>query len=347
MSFDELHNITKDTSGGSGGAGVTPPKEPTVPGISNALSNLGNDKNKGIVIPIAFGPMPPFPNLPIPPAVQVPIMAQDQTRPDVDAAESNLNELIHYPSTVPLVATDLTRPSTETAEGNISELMHYPNTVTLGALDQTQPATNTAESNLSELMHYPTTVTLQAHDGISSVIDSIGDKLTLLAQKTGSVFSNLGNNLSDWASNHQDLLGAIGTGIVVGGATLATGGLDLIPGGIAGISAALGMGVEDGAFAGIGAMADGGIVSAPQVKLIGEAGPEAVIPLSKIDSVLGNRQNTSSSGNSCGAGQPLNIHVTSTINGKAVAKTMHSFNLEETDRQGLCIGYPSSYNYPR
>jgi SLT domain-containing protein len=38
---------------------------------------------------------------------------------------------------------------------------------------------------------------------------------------------------------------------------------------------------------GVPALANGGIVSAPTLSLIGEAGPEAVIPLSKMDSMFG------------------------------------------------------------
>ena len=37
--------------------------------------------------------------------------------------------------------------------------------------------------------------------------------------------------------------------------------------------------------------ADGGIVSGPTRALIGEAGPEAVIPLHKLDSMIGGNQN--------------------------------------------------------
>ena len=38
-------------------------------------------------------------------------------------------------------------------------------------------------------------------------------------------------------------------------------------------------------------LADGGIVSGPTRALIGEAGPEAVIPLHKLDSMIGGNQN--------------------------------------------------------
>ena len=37
--------------------------------------------------------------------------------------------------------------------------------------------------------------------------------------------------------------------------------------------------------------ADGGIVTGPTRALIGEAGPEAVIPLSKLDNIVGGNQN--------------------------------------------------------
>jgi hypothetical protein len=184
-----------------------------------------------------------------------------------------------------------------------------------------------------------------------SVLGSAISGLETLGQITGKELSNIGDNLKNWTNDHQALLGAIGTGIVVGGATIATGGLDLIPAAVAGAGAALSTGFGEGAL-GAGALAlnhyaTGGIAMSPQVATLSEVEPEAVIPLSQIDSVLGSRSNTSNSGNNDRSSQPLIINVTSAINGRAVAKTMHSFNLEETDRQGLCIGYPSGYNYPR
>ena len=44
-------------------------------------------------------------------------------------------------------------------------------------------------------------------------------------------------------------------------------------------------------LSGLPKFADGGIVSGPTRALIGEAGPEAVIPLSKLNSIIGGNQN--------------------------------------------------------
>ncbi len=45
--------------------------------------------------------------------------------------------------------------------------------------------------------------------------------------------------------------------------------------------------ITTGAFAGVKAFAKGGVVTTPMMGLVGEAGPEAIIPLNRLDSMMG------------------------------------------------------------
>jgi hypothetical protein len=92
-------------------------------------------------------------------------------------------------------------------------------------------------------------------------------------------------------------------------------------------------------------LATGGIVTAPTLAMVGEGGgPEAVIPLDRLGSVLGNGSQ-GMDGSSQSGNQPINI--TLKLDGRTLARATYSYNVNETDRQGAMIGYNSSYNYPK
>ena len=64
-------------------------------------------------------------------------------------------------------------------------------------------------------------------------------------------------------------------------AALIPGGFFALPGMIAAATSMVG-----GAFAGLTAFADGGIVTKPMMGLVGEAGSEAIIPLNKLPQLM-------------------------------------------------------------
>ena len=153
---------------------------------------------------------------------------------------------------------------------------------------------------------------------------------------------------------------ALGAGIV--GLTVATGGADVLAAGAASAVGAIGTaigGMSAGGLATGGALAagagtlavngyaTGGIVTVPQLAMIAESKPEAIIPLDRLDSMLSSNSTPSgaSSGSGSGSSQPVN--VTLQIDGRTLARIMNAYNVNETDRLGTTIGYNSSYNLPK
>jgi len=153
-----------------------------------------------------------------------------------------------------------------------------------------------------------------------------------------NAYSQIKSLIADNSSTLQTVAKVAAVAGVVG-LTVATGGLDLAAGGaVAGAGALAG--------AAIPALASGGVVTAPQLAMIGEAGPEAVIPLHHLDSMLSNSSNPAGGSNGS-SGQPIVINLTSTLDGRTLSRVMYSYNVNETDRQGATIGYNSSYNLPK
>jgi len=77
-------------------------------------------------------------------------------------------------------------------------------------------------------------------------------------------------------------------GFAAAGAAIAAAGVTAIAAAAAGMTAATS--AAGGAIAGLGAFAEGGLVTRPMIGLFGEAGPELVIPLNKVGSMLGGEQ---------------------------------------------------------
>lgn len=95
----------------------------------------------------------------------------------------------------------------------------------------------------------------------------------------------------------------------------------------------------------VAGFANGGIVSSPQFAMIGESGPEAVIPLNQLNGVMNNASRAS--GNASGnAGQQM-IDVTLKLDGRTLARVMRPYNVNESDRVGFVQGYDPGYNYPK
>ncbi|MHB1654125.1 MAG: lysozyme family protein [Desulfitobacteriaceae bacterium] len=350
MSFDQLHNITNS------GAAAAQAQTDAIGNLANALGNLKNpgmgditdNKSRGIVIPITFGPIPPIPPIPPPP----PVLENWATAASLALAAW-------------VTATEATLGGWETATELGVATWAMVTKLGLGAWAVASEAIFTAWAGATELILAPWAAATElifagwvaankilesgwARDfeaGFSEALNTTEKMADGWATRVGRTLSNVGENLGNWASNHQDLLGAIGTGIAVGGVTLATGGLDLIPAGIAAAGSAL---------AGIGAslvpnfgMATGGIVNSPQIHMIGEAGPEAVIPLDKLGGMMNRGGHPSPSGSSSGGSTSQPINVTLQLDGRTLARTTYSYNVNEKDRIGKHIGYDSSYNYPK
>lgn len=465
MSFDQLHNITKDTSGGSGGGGASV-SSPTVanPTVPSPASSLNKDQ-KGIIIPIKFGPIPPFPKLPKPDGVTVPVRVLDpdfqhalnivknfvtelgkemslagdyvlglnpdlststekvrqwetanngltkdyqtETGIDLRGVGNSLGNLSTAYSDSAITVNQWSIANSKTAGNWQMQTINDLHNVNLGlnglntSLNTSAITVNTwSIENRAHSKDYMKETTADM-DGVSSSlgdldagysdsaitvnqwksagttnadsyskqvitdmnntktsVDNLAGSFRSLAQAQADAMqgistvvngiSNVAQNVGNWASNHQELLGAIGTGIAVGGVTLATGGLDLLPAGVAAAGSAL---------AGIGAslapslmssfgMATGGIVNSPQIHMIGEAGPEAVIPLDRLNSIIGGTGNSSGGGGDSNSGQPIILHSEIKLDGRTLARHTSQYNTRETDRISTVIGYHPAYNYP-
>lgn len=194
---------------------------------------------------------------------------------------------------------------------------------------------------LSATENMVTTWATRVEQAFTSAVGSAMSSIASLAAAAGQTLSSVGSSVGNWANNNKALLATAG----VVGLTIATGGADLVVGGIAAAGEAL-AGIGAGmAAAAIPALASGGIVTAPQLAMIGEAGPEAVIPLNQLNNIMNSGGNSSPGGNTSSTAQPIN--VTLQLDGRTLARTMYSYTVNENDRVGTTIGYNSSYNMPK
>lgn len=120
--------------------------------------------------------------------------------------------------------------------------------------------------------------------GIQQVILAVLGK-TLLATQSTSQIAAAGAQAAAWASVASVReLGLVGIGAAPAFAAAAVATTLA--------SASAGAAAGAGAGAGFAAFADGGIVKSPVLGLVGEAGPEVIAPLSKLDSLVEPRQDT-------------------------------------------------------
>lgn len=117
---------------------------------------------------------------------------------------------------------------------------------------------------------------------VSLVVAGVGTVLQAIGTVIGVVLTTIGQTLIALGSAMQSIP-IIGT--ILGGLLIAMGGLSMaigatLPGLIAGLTGALTAGVASLAAA-IPALQHGGIVREPTLALLGEAGPEAVVPLDR------------------------------------------------------------------
>ena len=374
MSFDQLHNITN--SGAAAAQGQTDAVNNLADALGNlnntgGLSNISNNQTKGIAIPISFK-VPPFPPMPPPPAVT--ISAVDKISPVVAVVKAKLldweAEAIQCFNTVEKTTSAwevsvvgsfskfATALATDFKVGfNLAEeAIHRWSTG--ASKDFATFATGAATSMLTFATQFQNDFSLalsatetmvgswatKVEQSFTSAMKSAVLSVASLASAAGQTLAGIGTSVGNWANNNKSWLAPLGLAAGAAGLTIATGGTDLIAGGIAAAGSALaGIGAS---LAAVPAMATGGIVSAPTLAMIGEAGPEAVIPLDRLGSVMGNMSSGSAGGNS-GSGQSIIINLTSKLDGRTLARSSYQYNINETDRIGKNIGYDSSYNYPK
>ena len=126
-----------------------------------------------------------------------------------------------------------------------------------------------------------------------------------------AIFSNIGGALINLG---RDIVGAIVDGIKSAAGSIGSAILGAIPGGGA-IKSAVG---SVGKIATkVWPFAEGGIVTGPTLGLVGEAGPEAIIPLDRLRNMRG-----------IGGGGDINITVTS-ADPNAVIEAIRSYNRQQ------------------
>ena len=122
-----------------------------------------------------------------------------------------------------------------------------------------------------------------ADEGIAGFVKSMLKALAqvAIAQLTGLIQQKIMSKVDMGIKKKQAQGGAVATATNTA-ASMGPAGLIALPGLIAGALA-----LVTGTFAGIQAFAKGGVVTSPMMGLVGEAGPEAIIPLNRLDSMMG------------------------------------------------------------
>lgn len=381
MSFDELHNITNSGTAGAlaqadavnnladaltnlnaknggatgdgGGSPFTMPALPPLPPGKPPITFTAIDKVSPVVtdIMLALALIPKLKSISLwafdgvkaiiarvlpelatlPKAEVIPIEAVPEVMPGIETAEAELLALRPDPEIVPIIAAPEVLPGIENAEEELLALKPNPVIVPILATNLVMmviPAVLTELASIPKLINTKITAT----DGISTVIDTIKGKfdgLKTTIAGVGTVLAGIGTGLSGLGSSISQGIQSIGPNLSGIGSFLES------VGGVAGAAAL--------ALAPIG-LATGGVVTGPTLAMVGEGGgPEAVIPLDRLGSVLDQAGAGSTKKES--PGQPIQVNID--LDGRTLARTLYSYNVNENDRIGKMIGYNSSYNLPK
>ncbi|MDR3542938.1 MAG: hypothetical protein P4L69_18545, partial [Desulfosporosinus sp.] len=184
----------------------------------------------------------------------------------------------------------------------------------------------------------------QAIDTMSKLAAITGTVIPSVSQSIWQSVSGAYTGVANWVENNKSWLVPLGVAAGAVGVTIATGGADLLAGGAAAAGSAL-AGTVSNIGSAIPAFASGGIVTSATLGVFGEAGPEAVIPLAQLDSMLSGASKSSGGSSQSTSAQPIN--VTLKLDGRTLARTLYQYTVNENDRQGTTIGYNSSYNLPK
>lgn len=265
------------------------------------------------------------------------LTALPEVLPGIAVAEAELLVYDLAPNVTSLTALPAVLPGIAAADLELAAFDAQPNITTLTALDGVGVGIATADAELAGFVAAPWVVRLMASDGISAVVAGvIGMFATLRSTIAGVASALAGIGLSG--------IGTAVTGAIESAGSALSGMASSI--GAAATAAAPTIGEGMLALAPVG-LATGGIVTAPTLAVIGEGkGPEAVIPLDQLSNIMGKGAAPSGSG-SGGAPSPQPINVTLQLDGRTLARTMYSYNVNEADRLGTTIGYDSSYNLPK
>lgn len=213
-----------------------------------------------------------------------------------------------------------------------------------------------------------------------SAVESLGAAAGQTISNVGaSVWHNVTDtyeNVANWVADNKSWI--IPTVAVAGavGLTIATGGADLLAaGGLGALAGAGAEAAETGAAAGaasnvidfsaaqaaraagtsslellkVSGLATGGIVPTPQVHILSESEPEAVIPLSQFGSVMRNSgmgTDMGSGGSGSNGGQSIIIQLENKMDGRTFGRAVYQYIIREGDRHGTQLGYNTIYNLP-
>jgi len=241
------------------------------------------------------------------------------------------------PNITTLTALPEVLPGIATADAELAVFDAQPNVTVLTALDLVGPGIALAGAELAAFAATPVIVRLLASDGISTIVQGIiGTFATLRSTIAGVASALAGIGLSG--------IGTAVTGAIESAGSALSGMATAIGSAAAAAAPTIGEGML--ALAPVG-LAKGGIVTAPTLAVIGEGkGPEAVIPLDQLGSIMGKGAAPAPSGSGNAAStQPINISLQ--LDGRTLARTMYAYTVNEADRQGTNIGYDSSYNLPK
>jgi hypothetical protein len=265
------------------------------------------------------------------------LTALPEVLPGIAVAEAELLVYDLAPNVTTLTALPAVLPGIAVADAELAVFDAQPNVTALTALDGVGVGIAAADAELAGFVAAPWVVRLMASDGVSAVVAGvIGMFATLRSTIAGVASALAGIGLSG--------IGSMVTGAIESAGSALSGMASSI--GAAAVAAAPTIGEGMLALAPVG-LATGGIVTAPTLAVIGEGkGPEAVIPLDQLGNMMGKGAAPSGSG-SGGAPSPQPINVTLQLDGRTLARTMYSYNVNEADRLGTTIGYDSSYNLPK
>ena len=165
--------------------------------------------------------------------------------------------------------------------------------------------TEEVDSAAKALEDFNNGITNIVNDGLASLAVGIGEGFGAMLNGTGNMQTMTAGLLDNIAGMMQQLGElAIKAGIATKGIQLALQSLNpvlAIAGGIALIALASAVrgkaaSIGEAGQASLPAFANGGLVTAPTLGMFGEAGPEALIPKKRLDSLLARAENGGNSG---------------------------------------------------
>ena len=170
------------------------------------------------------------------------------------------------------------------------------------AMDVASAKTKEFENKIAELNEQLNSI---AETGLQDLASGLGEGIGAMASGAGNLQTIAGSMLSTIGGVLMQLGKlAIQTGIAIEGIKLSLQSLNpavAIAGGIALVALAKfvqnkAANLSESGSAKLPAFANGGLVTAPTLGMFGEAGPEALIPKKRLDSLLASAENSGNGG---------------------------------------------------